>query len=176
MAGLRYTAPHQIYCNSCNYGFQSLRPTYRGGGGRKTGNDAFKTGSNFLNPGTADTGSNQDQFNNNYFTVPNYANAIADVSTPTSFIPAPGIDRNSFGGPKYRDIDLNLGKAFGLPKIRVIGEDAKLEVKANVLNVFNLLNIDHPTSLNNNIASSNLGQAQRALGARTIDFQARFSF
>jgi hypothetical protein len=59
--------------------------------------------------------------------------------------------------------------------MRVIGEDARIEVKANVLNVFNLLNID-PTSVNNNIAGSNLGQAQRALGARTIDFQARFSF
>ncbi len=26
-----YTAPHQIYCNECNYGFQSLRPFYNGG-------------------------------------------------------------------------------------------------------------------------------------------------
>jgi hypothetical protein len=44
-----------------------------------------------------------------------------------------------------------------------------------MLNAFNLLNID-PTSLSNNIAGSNLGQASRGLGARIIDFQARFSF
>jgi hypothetical protein len=172
-----YTAPHQIYCNSCNYGFQNLRPIYRGGGGRSTSNDAFKTGSNFLNPGTADTGANQDQFTNNYFIVPNYANAIADNpgQTAPSFIPAPGIDRNSFLGPKYRDIDLNLAKAFGLPSMRVIGENARIEIKANVLNLFNLLNIN-PTTVSNNIGNANLGQATGALGARIIDFQARFSF
>jgi hypothetical protein len=172
-----YTAPHQIYCNTCNYGFQNLRPIYRGGGGRSTSNDAFKTGSNFPNPGTADTGTNQDQFTNNYFTVPNYANAIADSAgqIPTSFIPAPGLDRNSFLGPKYRDIDLNVAKAFGLPNMRVIGESARIEIKANVLNLFNLLNIS-PTTVSNNIGNANLGQATGALGARIIDFQARFSF
>ena len=42
-----YNAPHQIYCNTCNYGFQNLRPYYIGGAGRYTGNYAFKTGSNF---------------------------------------------------------------------------------------------------------------------------------
>ena len=172
-----YTAPHQIYCNSCNYGFQNLRPSYRGGGGRSTGNDAFKTGSNFPSPGTADTGANQDQFTNNYFIVPNYANAIADNSgqTATSFIPAPGLDRNSFLGPKYRDVDLNLAKAFGLPKMRVIGEGAVIEIKFNALNVFNLLNIN-PSTVSNNVGNANLGQATGALGARIIDFQARFSF
>ena len=172
-----YTAPHQIYCNTCNYGFQNLRPIYRGGGGRSTSNDAFKTGSNFPNPGTADTGTNQDQFTNNYFIVPNYANAIADTAgqTPTSFIPAPGLDRNSFLGPKYRDVDLNLAKAFGLPNMRVIGESARIEIKANVLNLFNLLNID-PSTVSNNVGNANLGQATGALGARIIDFQARFSF
>jgi hypothetical protein len=172
-----YTAPHQIYCNLCNYGFQNLRPSYRGGGGRSTSNDAFKTGSNFPNPGTADTGTNQDQFTNNYFIVPNYANAIADNAgqTAPSFIPAPGLDRNSFLGPKYRDVDLNLAKAFGLPKMRVIGEGAVIEIKFNVLNVFNLLNID-PTTVSNNVGNANLGQATGALGARIIDFQARFSF
>ncbi len=92
-----------------------------------------------------------------------------------SFIPAPGLDRNSFLGPKYRDVDVNLAKAFGLPKMRVLGEGARIEIKANVLNLFNLLNID-PTTVSNNIGNANLGQATGALGARIIDFQARFSF
>jgi hypothetical protein len=172
-----YTAPHQIYCNSCNYGFQSLRPFYLGGAGRSTNNNAFKTGSNFPNPGVANTGTNNDEFMNNYFMVPNYANAIADSpgQIASAFIPPPGLGRNTFPGPQYRDIDLNLAKAFTLPRIPLLGENARIEIKANMLNAFNLLNID-PSSISNNISSSNLGQASSALGSRTIDFQARFSF
>jgi len=172
-----YTAPHQIYCNLCNYGFQNLRPSYNGKALRNTSNDAFKTGNNFPNPGTANTGTNNTQFTNNYFSVPNYANAIADLpgQFATAFIPPPGIGRNSFPGPKYRDVDLNFAKSFGLPRIRVIGENARIEIKANFLNAFNLLNIN-PSSLSTNVTNSNLSQASSALGSRIIDFQARFSF
>ncbi len=86
----------------------------------------------------------------------------------TAFIPPPGIDRNSFPGPDYRDVDLNISKAFGLPKMPVLGEGAKIEIKANMLNAFNVLNIN-PSSLSTNIANSNLGQASSALGSRIID-------
>jgi Carboxypeptidase regulatory-like domain len=172
-----YTAPHTIYCNACNYGFQSLRPFYNGGALNNTSNSAFKTGSNFPNPGTANTGTNNDEFSNNYFTIPNYANAIADQpgQFAAAFIPPPGIGRNSFPGPNYRDLDMNLAKAFGLPKMRVLGEGAKIEIKANFLNIFNTLNIN-PSNISTNIGSTNLGQASSALGSRIIDFQARFSF
>jgi hypothetical protein len=172
-----YTAAHQIYCNLCNYGYQTLRPYYNGKALNSTSNDAFKTGSNFPNPGTANTGTNGDQFVNNYFTIPNYANAIADLpgQIATAFIPAPGIGRNAFPGPKYRDLDLNLAKSFGLPRIPVVGENAKIEIKANFLNALNLLNIN-PSTISTNIANPNLGQASAALGSRIIDFQARFSF
>ena len=177
-----YTAPHQIYCNSCNYGYQSLRPNYLGGAGISTSNDAFKTGSNFPNYGTVlstetSTGVNNDLFSNPFFTIANYANAITDNpgQSTTNFIPPPGIGRNSFPGPGYRDVDLTISKAFGLPKMRVLGENAKLEFKANMLNVFNLLNIN-PSSISTNIQSSNLGQASSALGSRTVDIQARFNF
>ena len=57
----------------------------------------------------------------------------------------------------------------------MIGENAKIEVKANFINIFNTLNIN-PSTLSTNIGSSNLGQATSALGSRIIDFQARFSF
>ncbi len=172
-----YQAPHQIYCNTCNYGFQNLRPYYIGGAIRNTSNNAFKTGSDFPNPGTANTGTNNNQFINNYFMVPNYQNAITDLpgQATTNFIPPPGLIRNSFPGPDYRDVDLNIAKAFGLPKMRVLGENAQIEIKANMLNAFNLLNIN-PSTLSTNIANSNLSQASAALGSRTIDFQARFSF
>jgi len=172
-----FTAPHQFYCNTCNYGYQNLRPIYLGGAGHDTSNSSFKTGSDFLNGGTANTGTNNTQFMNNYFDVPNYSNAIADNpgQTAAAFMPPPGIDRNSFGGPDYRDVDLTASKAFGLPHIPALGENAKFEIKANILNVFNLLNIN-PSQIATHIDSSNLGQASGALGARVIDFQGRFSF
>jgi hypothetical protein len=172
-----YQAPHQIYCNTCNYGYQNLRPTYLGGASHSTNNNAFKTGSDFANPGTAQTGSNNNLFLNNYFEVPDYTNAITDTAgqSTNNYIPPPGIDRNSFPGPGYRNVDFTLAKAFGLPKMRVLGEDARFEIKANMFNVFNLLNID-PTQLSTNVGNTGLGQAQAALGSRTIDVQARFSF
>ncbi len=172
-----YQAPHQIYCNTCNYGYQNLRPYYLGGAVNSKSNNAFKTGNNFPNPGTANTGVNNDQFLNNYFEIPNYANAITDNpgQSTTNFIPAPGIGRNSFGGPDYKDVDLNIAKAFGLPKMKLLGEGAQIEIKANLLNAFNILNIN-PSTLSTNISNSNLSQASGALGSRTIDFQARFSF
>jgi len=176
-----YTAPHQFYCQTCNYGYLALRPNYLGGAGRNTSNGAFETGSNFVPPGTPanpeNTGTNNNLFTDNYFSVPDFTAAITDNTgqSTNNYIPAPGIGRNSFPGPGYRDIDLTIGKAFGLPKMPVLGEDAKFEIKANMFNIFNLLNIN-PSSLSTSVQSSNLGQAGSALGARTVDFQARFSF
>lgn len=181
-----FTAPNQIYCNTCNYGYQALRPHYLGGAGNNTSNKAFETGSNFPNPGTAVTGTpitvscqtiNDYEFTNNYFSVPNYYKAITDCAGQSTniYIPPPGMDRNTFPGPGYRDVDVNLAKAFGLPNTRLLGENAKIEIRANFFNIFNLLNIN-PGSLSENIQNSNLGQASSALGSRMIDFQARFSF
>jgi len=127
------------------------------------------------------TGANNNQFSDNYFSIPNFSAAITDGAAPfpatssTTFIPAPGIDRNVFPGPGYRDVDVTFGKAFGLPSMRVLGENAKIDIKANLINAFNLLNIN-PSTINTNIANTNLGQATGALGARVVDFQARFSF
>jgi hypothetical protein len=173
-----YGSSHQIYCNSCNYGFQNFRPAFLGAAtALNHSNNAFKTGNQFPNPGTANTGTNQNLFANNYFEVPDYSDAITDNpgQATTNFIPPPGITRNSFPGPRYRDIDVNIAKAFGLPKMPVLGEGANLEIKANMLNAFNFLNIN-PSTISTNISSSNLGQASGALGSRVITFQARFSF
>jgi hypothetical protein len=171
-----YTAPHQIYCNSCNYGYQSLRPHYLGGGGNNTSNTAFQKGTNFPTPGTANTGTNNNQFTNNYFSVPNYSNAITDNpgQSTNNYIPPPGVIRNSFPGPGYRNVDLNIAKAFGLPSMKVLGEHAKIEIKADLLNAFNILNLN--PGISNNVQNSNFGQSTSALGSRTIDFQARFNF
>ncbi len=186
MGGRRhYTAPHQIYCDTCGYGYQSLRPIYLGGAGNSTSNNAFKTGSNFPNQAAylaaANTGVKNDQFSDGYFEVPNYADAITDGSvqfpqtSTTNFIPPPGIGRNSFPGPGYRDVDITIAKRFGFPNMRVLGDNANLEIKADMLNVFNITNIN-PDSISTNIQASNLGQASSGLGSRIVDFQARFSF
>jgi hypothetical protein len=81
--------------------------------------------------------------------------------------------RNSFRGPRYRDIDATLSKSFGLPKMPVLGENANFEFRANFYNLFNNLNL---TSVDNTITDPHFGQATNALGGRTIELQARFSF
>jgi hypothetical protein len=123
------------------------------------------------------TGVNNDQFSDSYFSVPNYANAITDNpgQSTTNFIPPPGIGRNSFPGPRYRDVDITISKAFGLPNMRVLGDNAKFEFKVDMLNVFNITNLN-PSSISTNVQSSNLGQVGSALGSRIIDIQARFNF
>jgi hypothetical protein len=170
-----YTEPHQIYCNTCNYGYASLRPYYLGGAGNSTSNNAFKTGSNFpIQPPTTEPSTS---FLDTYFKVPDYSAAVTDLPGQATnvYIPAPGIDRNSFPGPGYRDVDFTFSKAFGLPNMKVLGENAKIEFKANMFNAFNILNID-PSRLNTNIGNQLLGQSQAALGSRSVDIQARFRF
>ena len=70
---------------------------------------------------------------------------------------------------------MTLAKAFGLPKLPVLGEDAKFEFRIDAYNLFNNLNFN-PTSISNNIANANFGQATSALAGRTVTLGARFSF
>ena len=86
---------------------------------------------------------------------------------------APGIARNSFTGPGYFGVDATLSKAFGLPHMKVIGENGRLEVRANFFNLFNKLNLANPQL---DIMNAHFGEAQNGLGARVIEMQARFSF
>jgi hypothetical protein len=148
-------------------GYTTLRPaSYNGGAGHDTSNDAFKSGpgvGNGKNRNFPLAGPAQP-----YFTVPKY--------TPNSGVPqAPGVARNSFTGPGYKDIDGSITKAFGLPKIPVLGEDAKIEFRVDAFNLFNSLNFNS-ASIVKNIAATNFGQAQSALGGRIVNMQARFSF
>ena len=86
-----------------------------------------------------------------------------------------GCCRNAFMGPDYRDIDASLTKGFGLPNTRLLGENAKIELRADAFNLFNILNLN-PSSVSSNITATNFGQDPTALGGRTITLQARFSF
>ncbi|SRR5229473_7221388 len=75
----------------------------------------------------------------------------------------------------YRDVDVTLAKAFGLPNMPVLGENAKFEFRVDAYNLFNNLNFK-PDSIVNNIDATGFGRAQSALAARTVTLTARFSF
>jgi len=85
----------------------------------------------------------------------------------------PGIARNSFTGPGYFGVDATLSKSFGLPNMKVIGENGRIEFRMNFYNLFNKLNL---TNLQTDIMNAHFGEAQNALGARVVEMQARFSF
>ncbi|HMI54183.1 MAG TPA: TonB-dependent receptor [Candidatus Saccharimonadales bacterium] len=139
-----------------------LRPAaYLGGAGHDYSNSTFQTpGGNFPNGGAA------------YFTIPTF---VAGPAFPNvGPIPdAPAVGRNSFMGPHYFNIDATLSKTFGLPEMKVLGSHAGIELRANFYNLFNNLNL---TNMDTNISDTNFGSAQNALGGRTIEVQARFSF
>ncbi|MGB6667379.1 MAG: TonB-dependent receptor [Candidatus Acidiferrum sp.] len=147
------------YCAQCGYG--SLFPTtYLGGAGSSTSNSAFETvaNSNFPNGGAA------------YFSPTTYP-AFFGTTLP----PAPGVARNSLNLPGYKSVDMTLAKSFGLPRVPVLGENAKIELRFDAYNLFNNLNLN-PDSISNNIAASNFGTITNALAARVITLGARFSF
>jgi hypothetical protein len=150
-----------LYCGQC--GYTTLFPAaYLGGAGNSTSNDAFKTGSNYSKGGKA------------YFSTPTYT-AFSGSNSGNSLPQSPGVHRNSLNGPGYRDVDLTLAKAFGLPKMPVLGESAKLEFRMDAYNLFNNLNFN-PGSISNNIANANFGQATSAFAGRVVTLGARFSF
>jgi Carboxypeptidase regulatory-like domain/TonB dependent receptor len=135
------------------------RPTaYFGGAGTDTSNEAFITGSNFPGGGT--------RF---------FSTVGATGFGPTAGL-LPGIGRNSFRGPRYRDVDLTLSKRFGLGNL--LNEGANFEVRANFFNVFNILNLQSLpfASSSTNITDPNFGRSPGGLAGRVIEFQGRFSF
>ena len=93
----------------------------------------------------------------------------------------PGIARNLFRGPGYFDVDATLSKAFGMPKMPVLGENANLEIRANFYNLFNKLNLNgnglpYTNGIMSDIQNTHFGESGGALGSRVIEMQARFSF
>ena len=70
-------------------------------------------------------------------------------------------------------MDLALTKAFGLPTMKVLGEGARIEIRANAFNLFNKINL---ANIDTNIYDNSFGRAQNALGARTIEGEFHFKF
>src|SRR6266446_6534736 len=150
-----------LYCGQCGY-TQVLPAAYLGGAGTSTSNDQFKTGSNYPNGGAA------------YFSTPTYT-AYTGTNFGNALPQSPGVHRNWLNGPGYRDVDMSLAKAFGLPNMPVLGESAKLEFRVDAFNLFNNLNFN-PNNISNNIANGNFGEATAGLAGRVVSITARFNF
>ena len=153
-----------LYCGQCGYG-QLLPAAYLGGAGDSTSSDAFKgpVSSNFPKGAAA------------YFSTPTYTAYNCNTCYGTALPQSPGAARNSLTMPGYKDVDLTLSKAFGLPNVPVLGENAKVEFRIDVYNVFNNMNFNE-NNISNNIGNSNFGTISAALAARVITLGARFSF
>lgn len=162
-----YYTSASLYCSTCGY-YQLLPAAYNGEGGTDTSNDAYKSGQGVGNG----LNKNFPQGGLAYFTPPTWTPGPAFPATGGAPPQAPGVRRNFLTGPGYRDVDLTASKTFGMPRLR---EGAGLEIRADAFNVFNLLNFN-PGSISTNITAPNFGQAQSALGSRTVTMQARFQF
>jgi hypothetical protein len=162
-------ACNAFYPNSAGSGGScDLRPaSYAGGASTSQSTDTFKTAAgHYPNGGTA------------YFTAPEVVSntgswGTAVAPTPTALPGLPGTSRNAFIGPQYSDLDLSMTKAFGLPTMKVLGEGARIEIRANAFNLFNNLNLGN---IDANITDANFGRAQDALGGRTIEGEFHFKF
>jgi hypothetical protein len=165
-----------VYNSTCNLIYASgactnggntqLTPVaYLGGAKSDYSNSAFlRPGGNFPNGGAT------------YFTAPTYTTCTLPFPEVCPGAPQqPGIERNSQRGPGYRDVDATLSKAFGLPKMRFLGENAQFEFRANFYNLFNNLNLDIG-QIDRVVTDPTFGEITGALGGRTIELQARFSF
>ena len=116
-------------------------------------NDAFIHGTNWLGGGAA------------YFNIASQG--------------PPGIGRNSFRGPRYFATDLSVAKQFKLPSRLKLGEAAKIDLRANLYNLFNTLNLTPFGFFDSGVFadSPQFGRAtQPGLAGRVVEFQGRFSF
>ena len=167
-----------VYYQGSGYG--ALRPAaYLGGAGSKTSNSVFMGAKNTNYGGNA----------TKYFKPPTYVQGPTFPAVAPA--PTPGIHRNSLTGPGYRDVDASLTKAFGLPKMPVLGSAAVFEIRADAYNLFNTTNINTGsmddtigsaapdgtiTQINSHFGLPNPNNGGAALGSRTVQLQARFSF
>ena len=78
--------------------------------------------------------------------------------------------RDFLYGPNWHDMDLAILKNFSVKRL---GEQSRLQVKAEAYNVFNHPNFGLP---NASIESAGVGTISSAFGARTLQLGAKFSF
>jgi hypothetical protein len=151
------------------------------------------------------TGGAGSNYSNSTFEKTGNFSQLASVTCPCTSIPyfgiptldssglptRPGLERNLFRGPRYRQFDFTAGKEFGLPNMKVLGEDARISLRADFFNLFNTLNLS-PISGYQNVGglsfdsttntttvsgvNTSFGKGTTALGARVIEFTFRLQF
>ena len=164
-----------LYYSGAPYAGTLYPAKYLGGAGNDTSNAAFRSGQSPISSA----------FNKNfpngalaYYTVPTYT--LGPTFPARGTLPQnPGVQRNSLNGPNYRDLDMTIQKNFGLPEMKVLGNAAAFQIRADAFNVFNFENLTNPNAIisTDGVHSNpSFGQAQGGLGSRTIELQARFQF
>jgi hypothetical protein len=163
-------------------------------------NNCFTLGAQFLCPvrPTGYSGGAGDHSNTDAFLPLHPSNFPAPSTTyfvTTAPIPSfPGIGRNSFRGPRFSQFDFTFVKNFGLPPAKFVGENAKIQLRMNIYNAFNKLNLTPFTfaspstviTYGNNcvgtpsvctpVANPNFGYATSGLAGRTLELEGRFVF
>lgn len=123
---------------------------------------------------------------------PNPSTSYFTLQTSGASPDFPGIGRNSFRGPRYSGIDLSLVKSFGLPSTKVLGENSQIQLRMNLYNVFNKLNlapftfgsqsttISYSQTCSGSVCTPQpnqfFGLATTGLAGRTMELEARFVF
>ncbi|MGH9782031.1 MAG: hypothetical protein ACRD33_09450, partial [Candidatus Acidiferrales bacterium] len=121
---------------------------------------------------------------------PNGSTAYYDV-TASGY---PAFNRNGQRGPRFSQFDFSVVKNFGLPAMKFIGESAKIQLRMNLYNAFNKLNLAPFTfqsqsttvAYGNNcagtpvvctpVANPSFGIATAGLAGRTMELEGRFVF
>jgi hypothetical protein len=168
-----------VACNAVypGSGDCNMRATaYTGKAGHSQSTDTFKANhGNFPGGGSAYFASYPTVGVNNSGA---WSPTVGPTLPLTPLPPAPGIGRNAFVGPHYFDTDMTLTKAFVLPSMKVLGEDARFEIRANAYNLFNKLNLSN-SGLDMGIGDQYFGQINGSNGVltgRTVEMEAHFKF
>ncbi len=107
-----------------------------------------------------------------------YFQTTLNPGEPDYFNNPPGVGRNVFRGPKYRAFDLSIIKRFKLNGLLGLNEGTGLDLRANIFNLFNQLNLGNFGFGDDSTFADRgqFGKATTGLAGRTVELQVRFNF
>ncbi|MGA8409459.1 MAG: TonB-dependent receptor [Candidatus Acidiferrales bacterium] len=138
-----------------------------------------------------------DKHDTNAFLPPASGSNFPDSGTAYYDVTAsgpPAFNRNNERGPRFSQFDFSFVKNFGLPAMRFVGESSKIQLRMNVYNAFNKLNLSPFTFQSNSTTitygnncsgtpvvctpapNPNFGIATNGLAGRTVELEGRFVF